>query len=135
MKRFQDTSPVHEGGESITISIGRDAWGAAVTDVLLETAIANWEPRFTANGVDASDYARITRQLERWDDWCSAWCAGADVYMALGSEALHEGRTRSASEFYSRAATYYHFGKFMFVHDQDQARAAHARAVDARQCS
>jgi 2,6-dihydroxypseudooxynicotine hydrolase len=131
MKRFQDTSPVHEGGESITISIGRDAWGAAVTDVLLETAIANWEPRFTANGVDASDYARITRQLERWDDWCSAWCAGADVYMALGSEALHEGRTRSASEFYSRAATYYHFGKFMFVHDQDQARAAHARAVDA----
>jgi dienelactone hydrolase len=102
-----------------------------VPDVLLETAIANWEPRFCANGVEASDYARITRGIERWDDWCAAWCAGAEVHLALGEEALAEGRTRSAAEFYSRAATYFHFGKFLFVHDPDQARAAHARAVDA----
>jgi hypothetical protein len=34
-----------------------------MADVLLETAVANWGPRFTANGVDASDYARITAPL------------------------------------------------------------------------
>jgi len=28
-----------------------------------------------------------------------------------------------------RAAMYYHFGKFLFVHDQKQMRAAHARAL------
>lgn len=102
-----------------------------MADVLLETAVANWEPRFTANGVETSDYARITRPIERWDDWCKAWCAGAEVQLGLAGEALHEGRRRTAGEFYARAATYFHFGKFMFVHDQEQAKAAHARAVDA----
>jgi len=37
-----------------------------MSDVLLDTAVANWGPRFTANGVDASDYARITGPLEHW---------------------------------------------------------------------
>jgi 2,6-dihydroxypseudooxynicotine hydrolase len=102
-----------------------------MADLLLETAISNWEPRFTANGVDASDYARITDPLVNWDDWCAAWCAGAEEQLALGDEALKDDRHRSAGEFFARAATYFHFGKFMFVHDQDQARAAHARAVAA----
>jgi len=102
-----------------------------MADVLLETAIANWEPRFTANGVDASDYARITKRLTSWQEWCSAWCEGAQEHFDLATTALREGRERSAGEFYARAATYFHFGKFLFVHDQDQAKAAHARAVDA----
>ncbi len=102
-----------------------------MADDLLETAVANWGPRFTANGVDASDYARITKSLERWDDWCAAWCAGAEEHLELGEVALAEGRNRTAGEFFARAATYFHFGKFLFVHDLDQARAAHDRAVDA----
>jgi 2,6-dihydroxypseudooxynicotine hydrolase len=102
-----------------------------MADVLLETAIANWEPRFTANGVDASDYARITKGLTSWQEWCSAWCEGAQEHFDLATTALREGRERSAGEFYARAATYFHFGKFLFVHDPDQAKAAHARAVDA----
>jgi 2,6-dihydroxypseudooxynicotine hydrolase len=102
-----------------------------MTDVLLETAVSNWGPRFTANGVDASDYARITGSLEHWDDWCAAWCAGAEEQLALGEEALDEDRRRSAGEYFARASTYFHFGKFMFVHDLDQARDAHSRAVDA----
>src|ERR1017187_2978147 len=95
-----------------------------MADVLVETAVANWEPRFCSNGVEVSDYARITRDLEHWDDWCAAWCAGAEAPLA-------QGHARSAGEFYARAATYFHFGKFLFVHDPDQAKAAHARAVDA----
>ena len=102
-----------------------------MTDVLLESAIANWEPRFTVNGVDANDYARITRSLERWDEWCAAWCAGAEEHVVLGDEALADGRRLSAGEAYARAATYFHFGKFLFVHDPDQAKAAHARAVQS----
>jgi dienelactone hydrolase len=105
--------------------------GDNMSDVLLETAITNWEPRFTANGVDASDYARITKSLERWDDWCRAWSAGAEEHAQLGEEALAQGRSRSAGEFFARAATYYHFGKFLFVHDLEQAKVAHARAVAA----
>ena len=102
-----------------------------MADVLLETAISNWGPRFTANGVEASDYERITSSLGSWDEWCDAWSRGAEEYLALGEDALLEDRHRSAGEFFARAATYFHFGKFLFVHDINQARTAHSRAVEA----
>lgn len=102
-----------------------------MSDSLLDTAIANWGPRFTANGVDPADYERLTSSIERWDDWCSAWCAGAEKHLEIAEQALARGHRRSAGESFSRAATYFHFAKFLFVHDLDQARAAHARAVDA----
>ena len=102
-----------------------------MADSLLDTAIANWEPRFTANGVDASDYAAITAGLASWDDWCAGWSRGAEVYLALADEALRHDHHRSAGEHLARAATYFHFAKFLFVHDLDQARAAHERAVEA----
>jgi 2,6-dihydroxypseudooxynicotine hydrolase len=102
-----------------------------MADALLDTAITNWEPRFTANGVDASDYARITSSLESWGDWCAGWSRGAEVHLALAESALIDDRHLSAGEFFSRAATYFHFAKFLFVHDLDQARAAHERAVIA----
>jgi 2,6-dihydroxypseudooxynicotine hydrolase len=102
-----------------------------MADALLDTAITNWEPRFTANGVDASDYARITSSLDSWGDWCAGWSRGAEEHLALAEAALNEDRHLSAGEFFARAATYFHFGKFLFVHDLDQARAAHDRAVVA----
>ncbi|NNN04017.1 MAG: alpha/beta hydrolase, partial [Acidimicrobiaceae bacterium] len=102
-----------------------------MADELLETAISNWGPRFTASGVDASDYARVTSQLQSWNDWCAGWSRAGDDHVALADAALGEGRTLSAGEALQRAATYYHFGKFLFVHDLDQARATHERAVDA----
>jgi dienelactone hydrolase len=102
-----------------------------MADSLLDTAIANWGPRFTANGVDASDYAAITSGLGEWDDWCEGWSRGAEVYVRLGEEALNEDRHRSAGEHFARAATYFHFAKFLFVHDLIQARRAHDRAVES----
>jgi 2,6-dihydroxypseudooxynicotine hydrolase len=102
-----------------------------MADALLDTAIANWQPRFTANGVDASDYAVITSSMTSWDDWCAAWSRGAETHLALGDTALNDDHHRSAGEYFARAALYYHFAKFLFVHDPDQARAAHERAVTA----
>jgi dienelactone hydrolase len=102
-----------------------------MADVLLETAVTNWEPRFVANGVDASDFARITRPLERWDDWCRAWSDGAREHVVLADAALATHHLRSAGESFARAATYYHFAKFLFVHDLDQAKVAHGHAVEA----
>jgi len=131
VKRFQLLHPIHEHESSVTISIYAVVQGGTMVDELLATAVANWEPRFTANGVDASDYARITSKLNRWDEWCAAWCAGAEEHLQLGQTALSQGRNRTAGEFFARAATYFHFGKFLFVHDPDQAKSAHERAVDA----
>lgn len=100
-------------------------------DALVETAIRNWGPRFTANGVHASDFAAITAGLERWDDWCSAWCGGAEIHARLGEAALADGRRRTAGGHLATAAVYFHFAKFLFVHDREEARAAHRRAVAA----
>jgi 2,6-dihydroxypseudooxynicotine hydrolase len=102
-----------------------------MSDSLVDTAISNWGPRFTANGVHAGDFATITAGIDTWDRWCDAWCAGADVHVRLGDEAEAEGRFRSAGEHFATAATYFHFGKYLFVHDLRQARDAHRRAVDA----
>ena len=102
-----------------------------MSDALLEAAVANWAPRFTANGVDPSDYARITSTLTRWDDWCEAWSRGADEHRALGEEALAQGLFLSGGEALARAALYYHFGQFLFDHRPDERAAAHEKAVSA----
>jgi dipeptidyl aminopeptidase/acylaminoacyl peptidase len=98
-------------------------------DERVASAIAHWEPRFTANGVQPADFARVTASVEKWPDWCGAWVALGSEYEALGREALGEGRLRSGGEHLAQAAAYYHFAKFVFVEDVEQMRAAHSRAV------
>jgi dipeptidyl aminopeptidase/acylaminoacyl peptidase len=103
--------------------------GRLSIDELVASAIAHWKPRFTANGVIPSEFERITAGLERWDDWCGSWTTVAAEHEALGRESLSSGRDRSAGSHLARAAVYYHFAKFVFVHDIPQMRSAHARAV------
>jgi dipeptidyl aminopeptidase/acylaminoacyl peptidase len=98
-------------------------------DDLVASAVAHWGPRFTTNGVTPADFARITADLERWDDWCRTWTAEGSAHEALGRAAMAEGRRRSAGEHLARAAVYHHFAKFVFVADPAQMRAAHERAV------
>lgn len=98
-------------------------------DQLVASAVAHWGPRFTVNGVLPSDFERVTRELTSWDGWCAAWSAAGAEHEGLGRTALAEGRTRSAGEHLARAAVYHHFAKFVFVHDLEQMRAAHARSV------
>ncbi len=98
-------------------------------DNRLATAISNWAPRFTTNGVTAGDFDRIVNGISSWDHWCSAWSAVAAEHEQLGRDALAAGRSISAGEHLSQAAVYFHFAKFLFVSDMDQMRAAHQRAV------
>ena len=90
----------------------------------------NWLSRFTVNGVAASDFHDIVTSLESWDDWCRAWSERAAVHEALGREALESRHFVSAAEHLSRAATTYHFAKYLFVQDMNQMRVAHKRAVE-----
>jgi len=101
-------------------------------DARVESAIAHWAPRFVSNGVLLQDFQEVTAGLERWDDWCRAWSARASVHEALGNEALGRGHGLTAAEHLTRAGVYYHFAKFMFVHDIPQMREAHGKAVGCR---
>ena len=103
-----------------------------MADQRLADAIGHWAPRFVANGIDLNDYDKLAKSIERWSDWCDAWCEVGAEHEQLGRDALDSGRTRSAGQHLAQAAVYYHFAKFMFVQDMDQLRAAHGRAVRKR---
>ena len=108
--------------------------GAATqtTDPRVASAISHWAPRFVANGVLLADFQEVTAGIERWEDWCRAWCARAAVHERLGRDALAAGWNLTAGEHLARASVYYHFAKFVFVIDPDQMRAAHMQAIECK---
>ena len=101
-------------------------------DALVKSAIAHWAPRFVANGVALTDFEEVTAGVATWNDWCRAWSDKAAVHEAMGREALANRKFISAGEHLQRAGVYYHFGKFLFVHDVPQMKAAHMKAVACR---
>src|SRR3989442_836887 len=60
-------------------------------DPRVATAISHWAPRFVSNGVLLADFEEVAAGIERWEDWCRAWCERAKVHKALGREALAQG--------------------------------------------
>ena len=104
----------------------------AQKDAHVEAAISHWAPRFVINGVPLTDFQEVTASVSRWDDWCAAWSARAAVHEALGDASHAESCNLSAAEHWTRAAVCYHFGKFLFVNDMAQLRAAHRKAVECR---
>ncbi len=99
-------------------------------DSVLEAAIANWEPRVIANGVDPNDYRRVVGAVTGWAQWLPAWEAHGDTLAELASEAEQLGRQETAGELWRRAACSYHFGKFVWIVDlQLHARATHKAAA------
>ena len=106
-----------------------------MTDARIQSAVAHWAPRLVANGVVLTDFEEVTASLTSWDDWCRAWSARAATHEQIGRDALARGKLRSAGEHLQRAGVYYHFAKFLFVHDAAQMTAAHKKAVACRQAA
>ncbi len=103
-----------------------------MTDPLVKSAIAHWGPRFVANGVALTDFEEVTASIASWQDWCRAWSARAAMHEQMGRAALANNKHLSAGEHLQRAGVYYHFAKFLFVHDAAQMKAAHMKAVECR---
>jgi 2,6-dihydroxypseudooxynicotine hydrolase len=83
----------------------------------VQLAAAHWKPRFVANGVDMSDFERVLATTTEWPGWAPAWKVVGDAHRALGDEAAAQGRVRTATEAYQRAAWSYHLGKFLWFED------------------
>ena len=95
-----------------------------MADERVESAVANWGPRFIANGIDYNDFVRTTATISRWEEWIDAWSATADMHRELAQQALSMGHSRTAGEAFARAAVSYHFAKFVWVLDLDRNHAA-----------
>ena len=100
-------------------------------DERIRAAIDNWAPRFTAQGVDPNDFARVTAPLERWEQWLDAWVASGGMHAGLAREAAAHGRTLTAGQAWVRATLAYHFAKFVWMVDLDRHRAAADLSVAA----
>jgi 2,6-dihydroxypseudooxynicotine hydrolase len=95
----------------------------------VQSAIANWAPRFIAQGIDYNDFVRTTARIERWEEWLDAWAAAGAMHLDLAREAERRNRRLSAGEAYVRAALCYHFANFLWLVDLARHRAAADQAV------
>lgn len=100
-----------------------------MADERVQAAIANWAPRFVAQGVDYNDFLRTTGSIERWEEWLDAWSATGEMHADLARHAERKGWRLSAGEAYVRAALCYHFAKFVWMVDLGRYRRAADAAV------
>lgn len=98
-------------------------------DAKVQAAIANWAPRFIAQGVDYNDFVRTTSQIEHWDEWLDAWCALGAMHEGMAQEAEAKNYFQTAGEAHVRAALSYHFAKFVWLEDLAKYRAASDKSV------
>ena len=99
------------------------------TDARVAAAAAHWGYRFTSNGTDYGDFTATLARIRRWDDWCREWGVTAAHYEQLAEAAQDAGQRETAAGAWQRAALAWHWGKFVFVDDPAQQRAAHDRSV------
>ena len=90
----------------------------------------NFLSRFTVNGVAAADFDDLINKTKAWKDWCRDWSERASVHEAMGSDALAKKQYVSAADHLTRASVTYHYGKYLFVQDMEQMKAAHKKAVE-----
>jgi 2,6-dihydroxypseudooxynicotine hydrolase len=99
-------------------------------DANIKAARIGWVGRMVSGGVPLHDFQEVAYSIDRYDDWCQAWCERAAVYEKLGRAALLENQNASAAQHLFTAAIEYHFAKFYFTQDVKQMKAAHMKAVE-----
>jgi pimeloyl-ACP methyl ester carboxylesterase len=99
-------------------------------DERVRIAVSHWAPRFVSNGVDLSDFNATLARIQTWSQWLTEWAVTARYYEALAQQAEAANRALSAAEAWRRAALCWHFGKFVFMEDPDQALYAQRRLTE-----
>jgi dienelactone hydrolase len=100
-----------------------------VVDERVAVATRHWGPRFVAQGVDLNDFNRTLARISRWDDWCREWGVTATEYERAAESAEAASHRVTAGQAWLRAGLCWHFGKFVFVQDLAQLKAASARTA------
>ena len=72
-------------------------------------------PRVLHFGLDYGDLMRVRAAAFDWSSWGSALATLAETFDAAGNEASAGGRTISATEYWRRAADYFHFSQIKLI--------------------
>ena len=104
--------------------------GGALSRAKVETVVANWFPRFLANGLDYLDVRRTLDLVDGWEDWAPAWTSTADTYATLGQQALASGHRVTAAEHLRRAALTLQFAQFVLTDQPERRRELQRRQAE-----
>jgi dienelactone hydrolase len=85
-----------------------------------EVALERFTWRMLSQYVAPWDFEMLKKKIQTWDTWCIEWSRAAGRYREQADQALAEGNRLTAGAAYIRAALYYHWATFLFVHDQQQ---------------
>ena len=77
-----------------------------------------------ASHVPPWDWEQIRSEVDTWEEWLPTWVRWAERHVALGDEALAQGRQLTAGEACVRAGLFYHWGTFVSVEDSAAFRNA-----------
>lgn len=88
-----------------------------------------WLHRAVSAGLSAADFLEVTDPIERWEDWCPAWCVRGAAYEEAALTAQAQGRTVSAGQLLRRASLCFHFANNLYFVDRAAARTAHERSI------
>jgi len=88
-----------------------------------EVAFERFTWRMLSQYVSPWEFEQLKQKIQKWGEWCEEWSKAARKHAAIGDEAAARGQRLTAGAAYIRAALYYHWATFLFVHDQRQWRA------------
>ncbi|MFN7085636.1 MAG: alpha/beta hydrolase family protein [Burkholderiales bacterium] len=89
-----------------------------------QVALERFSWRMLSQYVSPWEFEQIKKNVQTWDQWCGEWCKAARKHAAIADAAAAQGHGITAGAAYIRAALYYHWASFLFVHDQQQFVAA-----------
>ncbi|MBI4194802.1 MAG: alpha/beta fold hydrolase [Betaproteobacteria bacterium] len=95
-----------------------------MADRNVEVALDRFTWRMLSQYVSPWEFEALKKKIQTWDQWCEEWSKAARRHAEIADTAAGEGNRHTAGTAYVRAALYYHWASFLFVHDQKQWRAA-----------
>jgi len=99
-------------------------------DPKIIAAVSHWSYRFVSNGIHLSDFNDVANSVSVWDDWCPAWEEKGRMHAELAEKSISSDFLLSAGTHYNTAAVCCHFGKFLFVHDEEVMKKTHKLAIE-----
>ena len=85
-----------------------------------QVALERFTWRMLSQYVSPWEFERIKEKIQSWDQWCEEWSKAARKHAEIADKALAEGHKLTAGTAYIRAALYYQWATFLFVHDPKQ---------------
>ena len=85
-----------------------------------QVALERFTSRMLSQYVSPWEFERIKEKIQSWDQWCEEWSKAARKHADIADKALAKGHKLTAGTAYIRAALYYQWATFLFVHDQKQ---------------